>query len=228
MNEFELIGEERSGSGTSASRRLRSEGKVPAILYGGESEPLPLALNHSEVKKHLENEAFLSHVLSVKVGEHEAQAVLKAVQRDPISSEVTHMDLLRISATREIQINVPLHFMNEETCPGVKTGGIITHLVLEVEVRCLPRYLPEFIEVDIGPLEIGETVHLSELGLPERVELNALRHGDDQALVSIQLPRAVEEIEETEDEEEEDELDEELTKLVEAGGEDTPAPADES
>ena len=176
----------------------------------------------------MDNEAFLSHILNVKVGEQEAQAVLKAVQRDPISSEVTHMDLLRISATREIQINVPLHFMNEETCPGVKMGGIITHLLLEVEARCLPRYLPEYIEVDIGPLEIGETVHLSELELPEGVELNALRHGDDQALVSIQMPRAVEEIEETEGDEEEGELDEELTKLVEAGGDDTPAPEEDS
>ena len=109
------------------------------------------------------------------VGGHQAQAVLKAVQRDPVSSEVTHMDLLRISATREIQINVPLHFMHEEICLGVKAGGIITHLVLEVEVRCLPRDLPEYIEVDLGPLEIGETVHLSELKLPEGVELNALR-----------------------------------------------------
>lgn len=225
MNEFELIGEERSGSGTSASRRLRREGKVPAILYGGETEPLRFALSHTDVKKHLENEAFLSHILKVTIGGHEAQAVLKAVQRDPVSSEVTHMDLLRISATREIQINVPLHFMDEDSCVGVKAGGIITHLVLEVEVRCLPGALPEYIEVDMGPLEIGETVHLSELKLPEGVELNALRHGDDQALVSIQLPRTIEEeeVDEVEGDEEEGELDEEITKLVEAGGDDTPA-----
>ena len=143
MNEFELVGEARTGSGSGAARRLRREGKIPAILYGGDSEPLSLVLNQNEVKKHLENEAFLSHILSVKVGDLESQAVLKAVQRDPVSSEVTHMDLMRISATRKIQINVPLHFINEDVCQGVKSGGIITHLVLELEVRCLPRYLHE-------------------------------------------------------------------------------------
>lgn len=225
MNEFELIGEARSSSGTGDARRLRREGKVPAILYGGELEPLRFALEHNDVRKHLENEAFLSHILKVTVSGQESQAVLKAVQRDPVSSEVTHMDLLRISASREIQINVPLHFMNEESCLGVKTGGIISHLVLEVEVRCLPRYLPEFLEVDMGPLEIGETVHLSEVKLPEGVELNALRHGDDQALVSIQLPRAVEEeVEDVDSEGEDGELDEELSKLVQAGSDDAPAP----
>lgn len=223
MNEFELIGEERNGSGTTASRRLRREGKVPAILYGGETEPLRFTLNHNEVAKHLENDAFLSHILKVKVAGQESQAVLKAVQRDPVSSAVTHMDLLRVSATREIQINVPLHFMNEENCLGVKAGGIISHLVLEVEVRCLPGSLPEYVEVDLGSLEIGETVHLAELKLPEGVELNALRHGDDQALVSIQLPRTAEGADEVvEGEGEDDVLDEELTKLVESGG-DTPA-----
>ena len=221
MNEFELIAEERSGSGTGATRRLRREGKVPAILYGGESEPVRFSLQQREVKKHLENEAFLSHILKIKVGEQESQAVLKAVQRDPASSEVTHMDLLRVSSTREIQINVPLHFMNEDTCAGVKLGGIISHLVLEVEVRCLPRFLPEYIEVDMNPLELGQTVHFSELKLPEGIELNALRHGDDQAIVSIQLPRAAEE--ETDVVEgEEGELDEELTKLVESGAETPP------
>ena len=221
MNEFELIGEERSGSGTGATRRLRREGKVPAILYGGESEPVRFSLQQREVKKHLEKEAFLSHMLKIKVGDQESQAVLKAVQRDPVSSEVTHMDLLRVSSTREIQINVPLHFMNEDTCEGVKMGGIISHLVLEVEVRCLPRFLPEYIEVDMNPLELGQTVHFSELKLPEGIELNALRHGDDQAMVSIQLPRAAEE--ETDVVEgEEGELDEELTKLVESGAETPP------
>ena len=224
MNEFELVGEARTGSGSGAARRLRREGKIPAILYGGDSEPLSLVLNQNEVKKHLENEAFLSHILSVKVGDLESQAVLKAVQRDPVSSEVTHMDLMRSSATRKIQINVPLHFINEDVCQGGKSGGIITHLVLELEVRCLPRYLPEYIEVDMAALEIGETVHLTELELPEGVELTALRHGDDQALVSIQMPRAVEEeVEDVEGDEEEGELDEAVTKLVESGGDSAPA-----
>ena len=230
MDEFELVGEERTNLGSGATRRLRGEGKVPAILYGGESEPLPFTVHRNDVRKHLENEAFLSHILSVRVGSHQSQAVLKAVQRDPISSEITHMDLQRVSASKDIQMHVPLHFMNEDACPGVKMGGIITHLLLEVEVRCLPRNLPQYIEVDVGPFNIGETVHLSELRLPEGVELTALRHAEgeehDQALVSIQLPRTVEEVEEAEAEEEEAEFDEEITKLVEAGGEE-PAPTEE-
>lgn len=223
-SEYELIGEERTAFGSRAARRLRKTGKVPAILFGGESDPVAFLLNQNEVKKHLENEAFSSHILHVKVGSHDSQAVLKAVQRDPITSDVTHMDLLRVSARKEIQMQCPLHFINEETCPGAKAGGIVTHLVVEVDIRCLPKDLPEYIEVDIGALEIGETVHLSELTVPGGVTLTALSHGDDEenvhdpALVSVQMARI--EVEETEEEEvEEDALDEETAKLVESGGE---------
>lgn len=223
MAEYELIGEQRTVFGTRATRRLRRSGRVPAILFGGDEEPLPFLLNQNEVKKHLENEAFSSHILRVKVGDQNSQAVLRAVQRDPVTYDVTHLDLQRVSARKEITMNVPLHFINEETCPGTKAGGIITHLQIEAEIRCLPKDLPEFLEVDLKDLEIGDTVHLSELKLPEGVQLTAFLHGDeeehsyDAALVSVQHARQeVEEVEEAE----EDELDEEVTKLVESGSTD--------
>lgn len=222
MNEFEVVGEERSSLGGGAARRLRREGKVPAILYGGEQGPVPFTLLQNDVKQHLDNEAFLSHILRVKIGGRRVQqAVLKAVQRDPVSAEVTHMDLQRVSQSTEIQMHVPLHFVNEEDCPGVKVGGIVTHLVVEVDVRCLPASLPEYIDVDMSCIEIGDTVMMSDLSLPDGVDLVALRQGEeyDQALVSVQLPR-VAEVEEGAEEEEEGEFDEEISKLVESGTED--------
>lgn len=216
--EFEILGEVRAETGSSATRRLRKTGKVPAIMFGGEGDPLAFSVNQNEVRKHLENEAFSSHILTVKIGDSASQAVLKAVTRDPVSSEVTHMDLLRINANKEISMNVPLHFLDEETCPGVKKGGIVTHLVLETEIRCLPKDLPEYLEVDLSAVDIGETVHLSDMNLPRGVELVALRHGDasdDSALVSVQVAR-----EETEDgasDAEDAELEGDVAKLVESG-----------
>jgi large subunit ribosomal protein L25 len=221
MAEYELVGEQRTVFGSAATRRLRKTGKVPAILFGGADEPMPFALNSHEVKKHLENEAFSSHILRVKVGELNVQAVLKAVQRDPVTSDVTHMDLQRVSASTEITMHVPLHFINEELCLGAKAGGIITHQVVEVDIRCLPKDLPEYIAVDMQMVDLGETIHLSELVMPEGVQATALMHGDeddqghDPSLVSVQLAR--EEAEAVEGEEAE--FDEEVTKLVESGGE---------
>ena len=219
MAEFELVGEPRVASGSAAARRLRKLGKVPAVLFGGEGEPVSFSVPANEVKKHLENEAFVSHILSVKVAGHTSQAILREVSRDPVSADVTHMDLQRVSAKKEISMNVPLHFLNEDTCPGVKQGGIVTHLVTEAEIRCLPKDLPEFLEVDLAELDVGDTVHLSQLTVPQGVELLALGHGedsDDQALVSVQMPKA----EEAEEAEEEDELDADVAKLVDSDGED--------
>ena len=216
--EFEILGEVRVETGSSASRRLRKAGKVPAIMFGGEGDPLAFSVNQNEVRKHLENEAFSSHILTVKIGDNASQAVLKAVTRDPVSSEVVHMDLLRINADKEISMNVPLHFLHEETCPGVKKGGIVTHLVLETEVRCLPKNLPEYLEVDVSAVDIGETVHLSDMNLPLGVELVSLRHGgasDDAALVSVQLAREDSEDEVTDGDDAG--LEGDVAKLVESG-----------
>ena len=208
MNEFEVVAERRSALGTNASRRLRRTGMVPAILYGGGKDSMPLAIEENRIRKQIENEAFASHVLTVKAGEEEAQAVLKSVHRDPATERVLHMDFQRISATSEIHMHVPLHFVNEESCIGKKAGGIVTHLLVEVEVGCLPKDLPEYLEVDMTALDVGDSVHLSELALPEGVHIMALAHNpdNDQPVVSVQHPQKLE-VEETAGEEgfEEDE-----------------------
>ena len=202
MNEYEVVAHPRSEIGTGASRRLRRAGKVPAILYGGGKDPIPLALEENRLRKQIENEAFAAHVLTVKVGGEESQAVLKAVHRDPVSERVMHMDFQRISATTEIHMHVPLHFVNEEDCPGKRAGGIVTHLLVEVEVGCLPKDLPEYIEVDMSELDVGEAVHLSELALPEGVHVMALAQNpdNDQPVVSVQHPQKLE-VEEAAEEE---------------------------
>ena len=198
MNEFEVVARPRTELGTNASRRLRREGRVPAILYGGGKEPRPLSLEENRIRKQIENEAFAAHVLTVKVDDEESQAVLKSVHRDPATERVLHMDFQRISATSEIHMHVPLHFVNEEGCPGRKAGGIVTRLLVEVEVGCLPKDLPEYIEVDMSALDVGDAVHLSELVLPEGVHVMALAHNpdNDQPVVSVQHPQKLEAVEE--------------------------------
>ena len=203
MNEFEVVAQPRGALGTSASRRLRRSGHIPAILYGGGKDPIPLSLEENRIRKQIENEAFAAHVLTVKVEDEESQAVLKSVHRDPATDRVIHMDFQRISASSEIHMHVPLHFVNEEDCPGKRAGGIVTHLLVEVEVGCLPKDLPEYIEVDMASLDVGDSVHLSELALPEGVHLMALVHNpdNDQPVVSVQPPQKLE-VEEVAEEEE--------------------------
>lgn len=170
MNQFDVVAELRNATGTSASRRFRREGKIPAVLYGANKESTPLLVNANEITKQLDHEAFFSHILNVKVGSEDTQAVLRGLQRDPASSKITHLDFLRVSSTEEIQMNVPLHFINEDKCPGKKNGGIVSHLMNDVEISCLPKDLPEYIEVDIRGLDIGDSLHLSEIKLPEGVK----------------------------------------------------------
>lgn len=200
MSDFVLQAESRSEQGKGASRRLRRTGKVPAVMYGAGKDPVMLSLDHDELVNQLKNEAFFSSILTVKVGKDEDQAILKDLQRHPGKPYILHMDLLRVSATEAIRVHVPLHFINEEKCPGVKEGGVITHNLTEVEVSCLPKNLPEYIELDLGDLDMDQTVHLSDIKLPEGVEVVELMHGEghDQPVVSIHMPRAV--VEETEEE----------------------------
>ena len=194
MNEFEVVAQPRTALGTNASRRLRRTGMIPAILYGGGKDSVPLSLDENRIRKQIENEAFAAHILTVKVEDEESQAVLKSVHRDPTTDRVIHMDFQRISATSEIHMHVPLHFINEEDCPGKRVGGIVTHLLVEVEVGCLPKDLPEYIEVDMASLEVGDSVHLSEIVLPEGVRLMTLAHNpdNDQPVVSVQHPQKLE------------------------------------
>lgn len=199
---FEINAEVRTDQGKGASRRLRRDGKVPGILYGAHQDAQAIVMDHSDLQKNLEFESFYSHILDVKLGGKSQQAILKDVQRHPAKNQILHVDLLRVSADEEIRVHVPLHFLNEATAVGVKQqGGVVSHHLIEVEVECLPRNLPEYIEVDIAGLEIGNALHLSDIKLPAGVALVELMHGDehDQALVSIHHPRvtAEEEPEET-------------------------------
>jgi large subunit ribosomal protein L25 len=169
---FELNAEPRGKLGKGASRRLRRAGQVPAILYGGGQEPQPLVLNHLDVLNQMKNEAIYSHVLTLKVGDQTESVVLRDLQRHPFKPTILHLDFLRVSADRKLRAHVPLHFVNETTARGVKQqGGVVNRALIDVEIQCLPSDLPEFIELDLADLGLGETIHLSQLKLPSGVEL---------------------------------------------------------
>jgi large subunit ribosomal protein L25 len=183
----------RADEGKGASRRLRHTGEVPAVIYGGNSAPQSLSTNHNELLQHLGHEAFYSHILTVQFADHSEQAVLKAVQRHPAKPRILHLDLQRVVADRPLRMKVPLHFVGQDVAPGVKTGGgNIEHHVNEVLVECLPANLPEYIAVDCSGLNIADTVHLSNLTLPEGVVLVALKHKDDASVLVVHAPKVVE------------------------------------
>ena len=168
---FELIAESRSDTGKGASRRLRRMGMVPGIVYGGHKDPEMISLGHNALLRHLEHEAFYSHVLTLKVGAVESQVVLKDLQRHPAKPFVMHADFQRVSANEKLRMMVPIHFINQSSSQGVKAGGQISHNLTEVEISCLPQDLPEFIAVDMTEMGLGEILHLSELPLPSGVTL---------------------------------------------------------
>ena len=210
QKEFEISAQPRDGTGKAISRRMRGEGLVPAVVYGGKGEAVPLALKHSELVQHLEHEAFYSHILTLKVGAGQEKVILRDLQRHPSEPRILHVDFMRVTTDQSITMNVPLHFVNDEACIGVKQqGGIVSHLQTEVEVSCLPQDLPEYIEVDIEKLELGHSLHLSDVTLPKGVTIVAFTHGEeaDHAIVSIIKPRvaALEEEEEAAEGEEQDE-----------------------
>ncbi len=188
---FELNANIRQDMGKGASRRLRRDNKVPAVLYGGGQEAVSLTLQHNTLVHSLENEAFYSHILTVNVDGKAEKAVLKDLQRHPFKPSIIHLDLQRINENEKLRMNVPLHFMGENVAPGVKAGGAVSHLANDVEISCLPKHLPEFIEADISALNVDETLHLSDLKLPEGVELVALTHGTDHDLsvAAIHMPK---------------------------------------
>ena len=206
MDQFEISGQPRDVMGKGASRRLRRAGKVPGILYGGGKEPLLIQIDHNELFQRLRQEAFYSHILTLKVDGKTDSVVLKALQRHPWKAQIMHVDLLRIDEKAELTMRVPIHFLNEEKCLGVRTsGGVIQHLLTELEVSCLPKDLPEYIEVDVEDLDIGDTILIGHLQMPDGVRLVTLLHGGDptQSLVSVQIPKIiVEEVETTEEDEE--------------------------
>lgn len=191
---IELNAELRTDMGKGASRRLRREQNlVPGILYGGTHDPMPISLNHNHVIKALKNEAFYSHILTLHIDGKPEKAVLKAMQRHHSKPKIMHMDFQRVSATEKIKMHVPLHFLGEDVAPGVKLGGgIVTHMITDLEIQCLPAHLPEYIEVDLSQLELDHALHLSDIKLPEGVELaTAIVDAEhDSPVANITLPRA--------------------------------------
>ncbi|MFI3197147.1 MAG: 50S ribosomal protein L25/general stress protein Ctc [Methylococcaceae bacterium] len=184
---FEFVAESRGQSGKSAARRARRQGSVPAVIYGGSSAPQMLVLNHNEVIKHLEHEAVYSHVLDITVDGKTEQAILKGVQRHPARVQILHLDFFRVNMSEVVRVHVPLHFINEHTSVGGKKGGIATHSLIDVEVSCLPSVLPEFIEVDLAGLDIGGTIHLSDIILPVGIEILVLAQGSEHDLPVVSM-----------------------------------------
>ena len=191
-NVFEFVAESRGQSGKSAARRARRTGNVPAVIYGGHSEPQMLTLNHNEVIKHLAHEAVYSHVLDINIDGKAEKAILKGVQRHPAKFQILHMDFLRVDMSEALKVHVPLHFINESTSVGGKKGGIVAHAMIDVEVFCLPAALPNYIEVDLSGLDIGESTHLSDIVLPEGIEIVALAQGPehDHPVASMMASKA--------------------------------------
>jgi large subunit ribosomal protein L25 len=220
--DFDLVAEIREDSGKGASRRLRREGKVPAIIYGAGRPPRALTFDHNRVIQQLENESFYSSILNIKVGDKSQAAILKDVQRHPSKPQVMHMDFQRVVEDEEIKMLVPIHFLGEDVAPGVKRGGgKPQHMMTEVEVVCLPRHLPEYLEIDVSELELDEMLKLSDIRLPEGVSIPALAQGEeaDRPVVSIHVIKemVIEEPEEGE-----------VTPEVPVAGEEPAEDADES
>jgi large subunit ribosomal protein L25 len=184
MVDFSLNANTRDDLGKGASRRLRrNDALVPAIVYGGNKEPQSISIAARELNKALESEAFYSHVIKLSVDGKKEDVLLKALQRHPAKPLVMHADFLRVVAGHEVTVHVPLHFINEDNCVGVKkSGGVISHTMTDVEVTCLPKDLPEFIEVDMAGVDLGDIVHLSNLKLPKGVNVPSLAQGADHDL----------------------------------------------
>jgi large subunit ribosomal protein L25 len=183
--QFEINAQARTLQGSGASRRLRRAGKVPGIIYGGAATPQAIEIDHNELLLNLKKEAFHASVLNIVLEGKKQQVLLRDTQRHAYKPLVLHVDFQRVDATHELHIKVPLHFVNEEVSPGVKlSGGLVNHVITELDVHCLAKDLPAFIEVDLSTLNVGDSIHLSQIKLPKGVKL--VQHtGDDSVVVGI-------------------------------------------
>jgi len=184
---FEFDAVSRAKAGTGSAKAIRRNGNVPAVVYGGSSEPELIELSHNEVAKKLANEAVYSHILQLNVGGKVQNAILKDMQRHPAKDTIIHMDFMRVNMNEKIKVHVPLHFINEAISVGVKAGGVVTHSMVEIEVTCLPGDLPEYIEVDLEDVDVGGSVHLTDITVSKGVEILALTHGEDHNLPVAQI-----------------------------------------
>jgi len=192
---FLINAEMREDLGKGASRRLRNAGKVPAIIYGFGGEPVSITLEHSKIIHNLEEETFYSQILEVSLDGKIEKVVLRDLQRHPAKPVIMHMDFQRVNENEAMHVHIPLHFIGEDICPGVKLeSGAVSHQTTEVEISCLPKDLIEFIEVDVSALNIGDSIHLTDLKLPEGVSLVDLSHGEghDQTVVTVHVTKTVE------------------------------------
>ena len=193
---IQLNAEPRTDKGKGASRRLRRTDRVPAIVYGGDSDPVAISLAHNEFVHELENEAIYTQIIDLKVGKSTEEVILRDLQRHPFKNKVWHADFFRIDKKKPIHVVVPIHVVNAEECVGVKDeDGMLSQLVTETEVVCLPKHLPEYLEIDAKDVHLGDIIHLSELKVPEGVEIVSLTHGEDYdvGILSVVKPRAEEE-----------------------------------
>ena len=190
--QIEINANKRTLQGKGASRRLRNSGKVPGIIYGGKDPAQSIELDHNDLFHKLKLEAFHASILTMDVDGKKQHVLLRDTQMHPFKQKVLHVDFQRVDQNKKIHVKVPLHFINAESSPGVKTsGGNVSHVLTEVDVSCLPKDLPEFITVDLIALDAGNTLHLSDLVVPENVEIVALAKGDDLPVATIVIPRSV-------------------------------------
>jgi len=209
--QYQLNIQTRDEKGTAAGRRLRHQGRLPAVVYGGNKDNAQISLDQLEVLQKLEDSSFRSSVISLCGGKKREKVIIRDIQMKPQKHQVLHMDFQRIKADEAIHLPVSLHLSGEEQSPGLQQGGLVSHLITEVEISCLPDDLPDQLTIDISALEIGDALHLRDIELPEAVELTALQgDGEDLAVVTIMAPKAVvEESEEGEGEEAPEEVESE-------------------
>jgi len=200
---FNLDASIRTDLGKGASRRLRREEKLPGIIYGGEEAPVSITLDHNKVNNAADFEAFYSHVLTLNVDGKATEVLVKDMQRHPYKPKIMHIDFQRVVAGQDVHTNVPLHFVNEEKSAAVKAGGIAEHHVTEIEVTCLPKDLPEFIEVDMAAVEMGQTLHLSDLTLPAGVASVELAKDDETHDLAVVIVKPAPKAADTEEGDEE-------------------------
>jgi large subunit ribosomal protein L25 len=188
---IEISATKRDVKGTGASRRLRHAGSVPGILYGGGKEPISLDLEQKSLFLQFRHEAFHASILTLNLEGNKEAVLLRDYQMHPVRNTIQHIDFQRVNENEKIHVKVPFHFINAEVSPGVKlNGGIVSHIMTEANISCLPKNLPEFIEVDLATIDIGQSIHLSEIKMPEGVEFVQLAHGNDAAVASVAKPRA--------------------------------------